>query len=49
MYETRAALRSAIVRSALNGAFVSAPSEPAPVVDGLLPVREQILHGAATE
>ena len=27
---------------ALNGPLVSAPSEPAPVVDGLLPVSEQM-------
>ncbi len=41
-YETKAAFRSTIVRRALNGALVSAPSEPAPVVEGLLPVSEQM-------
>ena len=40
-YDTKAAFRSWIGRRALNGPLVSAPSEPAPVVDGLLPVNEQ--------
>ena len=39
---TSAAFRSAVGRSMLNGALVNAPSLPAPVVLGLLPVREQI-------
>ena len=33
---------TSIVSNALNGPFVSAPSDPAPVVDGLFPVSEQI-------
>jgi hypothetical protein len=36
--DTKAALRSMIAGSALNGPLVSAPSEPAPVVEGDLPV-----------
>jgi hypothetical protein len=40
--DTSALLRSAVGRSALNGPLVSAPSDPAPVVDGDLPVREQM-------
>ena len=38
-YDTSAALRSWIGGRALNGPLVKAPSEPAPVVDGDLPVR----------
>ncbi len=36
--ETSAALRSMIGGRALNGPLVKAPSEPAPVVEGDLPV-----------
>ena len=36
--ETSAALRSRMGGSALNGPLVRAPSEPAPVVEGDLPV-----------
>ena len=39
MCETRALFRSMIGIRALNGPLVSAPSDPAPVVDGDLPVR----------
>ena len=39
--ETSALFRSITGQSALKGAFVSAPSEPAPVVDGDFPVSEQ--------
>ncbi len=35
-------LRSKTAGKALNGAFVRAPSEPAPVVEGLLPVIEEM-------
>jgi len=38
--DTSAALRSMIAGSALKGPLVSAPSDPAPVVDGDLPVIE---------
>jgi hypothetical protein len=41
MNERRALLRSVVGTRALKGPFVSAPSLPAPVVEGLLPVREQ--------
>ena len=39
---TSALLRSAVAHSALKGPLVSAPSEPAPVVLGDLPVTEQM-------
>jgi hypothetical protein len=38
--ETSALLRSAVAERALNGPLVSAPSEPAPVVLGDVPVSE---------
>ena len=41
-YDTNAALRSCIGKTALKGAFVSAPSDPAPVVEGDFPVTETI-------
>ena len=41
-HETSALFRSMIGGSALNGPLVSAPSEPAPVVDGDLPVMLQM-------
>jgi hypothetical protein len=42
IHDTSALLRSMIGGSALNGPLVSAPSEPAPVVDGDLPVMLQM-------
>src|SRR5215467_3456677 len=42
IHETSALLRSIIGGSALNGPLVRAPSEPAPVVEGDLPVILQI-------
>ena len=41
-YDTSALFRSMMGGSALNGPLVSAPSEPAPVVDGDLPVMLEI-------
>lgn len=38
--DTNALLRSAVAWIALNGPLVSAPSDPAPVVEGDLPVTE---------
>ena len=40
--DTSALFRSSIGGSALNGPFVSAPSDPAPVVDGDLPVMDEM-------
>ena len=42
MNDTSALFKSMIGGSALNGPLVSAPSEPAPVVDGDLPVMLQM-------
>jgi len=40
--DTRALFRSVVARNALKGPLVSAPSLPAPVVEGDLPVTLQM-------
>jgi hypothetical protein len=42
MYDTSALFKSMTGGMALKGPFVSAPSDPNPVVEGDLPVRLQI-------
>ena len=42
-YDTSAALRSCTWLSMLKGPLVSAPSEPAPVVEGDLPVIDEVI------